>query len=486
MRLFPGHPVLLVDDEEYILQSLERILRLGGITHIIKCMDSREVLPILSGREIECILLDIRMPHISGLELLIDLKKKFPEVPVIIITGVDDVKTAIDSMKKGACDYMVKPVEKTRLLSGIKRLIAFREIKSRYTRLQQRFFSDKLDNPEAFKEIITNNTKMKSILQYTEVIAPSPEPVLVTGETGVGKELIARAIHRVSKRNGEFVAVNVAGVDDNVFSDTLFGHEKGAFTDAVRDRSGMIKKASGGTLFLDEIGDLGIPSQVKLLRLLQESEYYPLGSDTPLRTDARVILATNRDLPSLMEAGGFRRDLYHRVSVHRIHVPALKERLDDIPLLVNHFLEEAAKKLKRKKPKVPPELFTFLKTYHFPGNIRELRSMVMNVVSSHQSTVLSLKPFKEAIGNHNGSGVEPSDSKRFKSDADSFVHFSDNLPTLKQAEQLLIEEALKRSAGNQSTAARFLGISRQALNNRLQRERISSASLRNWNDGILE
>jgi DNA-binding NtrC family response regulator len=471
MRLFPGHPVLIVDDEELVLDSLERILKLGGITNALKCMDSREVLPILSSREIECILLDMKMPHISGQELLIDLKKKFPEVPVIVITGFDDVKTAIDSMKQGACDYMVKPVEKTRLFSGIKRLIAFREMKRRYTRLQQRFFSDKLDNPEAFKEIITNDAKMKSILQYTEVIASSPEPVLVTGETGVGKELIAKAIHRVSKQKGEFVAVNVAGVDDNVFSDTLFGHEKGAFTDAVRARSGMIKKASGGTLFLDEIGDLGTPSQVKLLRLLQEFEYYPLGSDIPLHTDARVILATNSDLHPLMEAGGFRKDLYHRVSVHRIHVPALKERLDDIPLLVDHFLEEAAKKLKREKPMVPPELFTFLKTYHFPGNIRELRAMVMNAVSSHKSMVLSLKPFKEAIGNHNGKGFESSDSKRFKSEADFPVHFSDNLPTLKQAEQLLVEEALKRSGGNQSIAARFLGISRQALNNRLQRER---------------
>jgi DNA-binding NtrC family response regulator len=462
--------VLLVDDEELVLDSLERILRLGGITNALKCMDSREVLPILSSREIECILLDMKMPHIPGQELLIDLKKKFPEVPVIVITGFDDVKTAIDSMKKGACDYMVKPVEKTRLLSGIKRLIAFREMKRRYTRLQQRFFSDKPDNPGAFKEIITNDAKMKSILQYTEVIASSPEPVLVTGETGVGKELIAKAIHRVSKQKGEFVAVNVAGVDDNVFSDTLFGHEKGAFTDAVRARSGMIKKASGGTLFLDEIGDLGIPSQVKLLRLLQEFEYYPLGSDIPFHTDARVILATNSDLHSLMEAGGFRKDLYHRVSVHRVHVPALKERLDDIPLLVDHFLEEAVKELKREKPTVPPELFTFLKTYHFPGNIRELRAMVMNAVSSHKSTMLSLKPFKEAIGNHNGKGFEPSDLKRFQSDTDSLVHFSDNLPTLKQAEGLLIEEALKRSDGNQSIAARFLGISRQALNNRLQRE----------------
>ncbi|NIO86619.1 MAG: AAA domain-containing protein, partial [Candidatus Aminicenantes bacterium] len=277
-------------------------------------------------------------------------------------------------------------------------------------------FSDRVNHPEAFKEIITNDAKMKSIFQYIEVISSSPEPVLITGETGVGKELIAKVIHELSNRNGDFVAVNVAGVDDNIFSDTLFGHEKGAFTDAVRARAGMIQTASGGTLFLDEIGDLSIASQVKLLRLLQENEYFPLGSDIAKYTDARVILATNSNLKFLSKSGRFRKDLYHRICVHRVHVPPLRERLDDIPLLVEHFLHEAAETLKKKKPIVPGELFSLLETYRFPGNIRELRAMVLEAVSSAKSQMLSLKPFKEAIGYHDGSGMEPLDLERFRGD----------------------------------------------------------------------
>lgn len=460
MRLFPEHPVLIVDDEELILDGFERILRRGGITNIIKCSDSREVLAVPAGRPVECILLDMLMPYISGGELLPQLKEKFPGIPVIVITGVDDVKTAVDCIKKGACDYMVKPIEKSRLVSGIKRLIAFNQLQKRYARLQKHFFTDKPDNPGAFKDIITNDPGMKSIFRYIEVIAPSPEPVLITGETGAGKELIAKVIHRLSKCKGNFAAVNMSGVDDTVFSDTLFGHERGAFTDAVRSRGGMIQTALGGTLFLDEIGDLSITSQVKLLRLLQESEYYSLGSDIPKYTDARVIVAVNCDLKSRMESGGFRKDLYHRLSVHRVHMPPLRERLADIPLLTDHFLEEASKTLKKKKPTVPKELFPLLKTYSFPGNVRELRAMVMNAVGSNKAMMLSLKPFKEAIGNH----------KEKTSDPTSLVTFSDNLPTLKQLERMMIEEALERSGNNQTIAARILGISRQALKNRLQRK----------------
>jgi DNA-binding NtrC family response regulator len=471
MTLFPEHPVLIVDDEESELESFETALKLGGITNIIKCLDSREVLSILSNHEIECILLDIIMPHISGEELLPELRENFPQVPVIIVTGVDEVETAVECMKKGAWHYMVKPVEKDHLVSHVQQLIELNSMKRKYSQLRRQFFSDKPDNPEAFKEIITNDPRMKSIFQYIEVIASSPEPVLVTGETGVGKELIAKVIHKLSNLKGKFVAVNVAGVDDNIFSDTLFGHEKGAFTDAVRARDGMIQTACGGTLFLDEIGELSTASQVKLLRMLQESEYFSLGSDIPRYTDARVILATNSDLNALMESERFRKDLYHRICVHRVHIPPLRERFDDIPLLVDHFLNEASGKLKKKKPSVPGELFPFLETYGFPGNIRELRAMVLEAVSSQKSDVLSLKPFREVIGSQSGGSLESPGLERFKSETGSLVTFSHSLPTLRQVEELLIEEAMKRSGGNQTTAARILGISRQALNNRLQRKK---------------
>jgi DNA-binding NtrC family response regulator len=249
MILFPENPVLIVDDEESEVDSFETALKLSGITHILTCQDSREVLPILSGQKVECILLDLIMPHRSGAELLLEIQEHSPQVPVIIITGVGEVETAVECMKKGAWHYIVKPVEKSHLVSHVKQLIELNSMKRKYSELQRHFFSDKPDNPEAFKEIITCDARMKTIFQYIEVIAPSPEPVLVTGETGVGKELIARVIHRLCHRSGKFVAINVAGLDDNMFSDTLFVHEKGAFTDAVRARDGMIQTAAAGLSF---------------------------------------------------------------------------------------------------------------------------------------------------------------------------------------------------------------------------------------------
>ncbi len=471
MRLFPEHPVLIVDDEVAELESFEAVLTLGGITNILKCSDGRKVLPLVSKQEIECILLDLIMPHISGTELLPQLRENFPGVPVIVVTGVDEVEIAVECMKKGAYDYMVKPVEKSHLVTVVKRLIKSNEIKRKYSLLRRRFFSGEPDNPETFQEIVTHDPKMKSIFQYMEVIASSPEPVLITGETGVGKELIAKVIHKLSNPKGNFTAVNVAGVDDNIFSDTLFGHEKGAFTDAVRPRAGMIQTASGGTLFLDEIGDLSMASQVKLLRLLQEYEYFPLGSDIPRYTDARVILSTNGDLPALMESGHFRKDLYHRISVHRVHIPPLRERLDDIPLLVEHFLDRASEALKEMKPTVPGELFPLLRTYGFPGNIRELRAMVLNAFSSGEPGRLPLKSFIETIGEPCENGAAPPVLPPLKKETGPQVTFSGHLPTLKQAERLLVEESLERSGGNQSIAAGILGISRQGLNNKLHKKR---------------
>ena len=286
------------------------MLLFAGINNIIRYQDSREVMPLLSRQEIEVMLLDLSMPHITGEELLSLITKDFPEIPIIIITGSNDVDTAVACMKSGAFDYMVKPVEKSRLISGVKRAIEIRELQRENRLLKARVLSDQLQHPEAFSEIVTRHGTMRSIFQYIEAISISPQPVLITGETGVGKELVARAIHTLSNRKGNFVPVNVAGLDDNVFADTLFGHNKGAFTGADQPRSGLIEQASGGTLFLDEIGDLHPTSQVKLLRLLQDGEFFPLGADIAKHSDARVVVATNQNLQTLQESGKFRKDLY--------------------------------------------------------------------------------------------------------------------------------------------------------------------------------
>lgn len=469
---FPNHPLLLIDDEEQFLLSAEMTLGSQGINNIIACSDSQKALSVLAENTVSVILLDMIMPNIPGWKLLPQITENYPDIPVIVLTALNEVETAVKSMKQGAFDYLVKPVDEERLISAVKRALDFRGVRYENRMLKKYLLSDELEHPEAFSEIITRNAAMRSIFQYVEAIAHSPLPVLITGETGVGKELIARAIHKLSEREGEFVPVNVAGVDDQLFSDTLFGHKKGSFTGADRDRKGLIEQASGGTLFLDEIGDLGMESQVKLLRLLQEGKYYPIGSDEAHISTARVVVATNKDLGQLQKNGTFRKDLYYRLQTHLIYLPPLRERKEDIPLLVKHFLRKAAQTLNKKEPTPPRELFTLLSTYHFPGNVRELEGMIFDAVSRHKFGVLSLEAIREKIGHTEGPStpqmfaeVEPS------RDEEEQIIFPERLPTLKETEQMVIEEALRRAQGNQTIAAQLLGISRRALNNRLSRAR---------------
>jgi len=463
---YPHLPVMLVDDEVQALDSFELALRSGNVNNFIRCQDSRDVISLLAKQESDVMLLDLRMPYLSGEELLPMVTTDFPHVPVIVITGADDVETAVRCMKAGAFDYIVKPVERSRLVASVKRAIELRELRRQNQLLKAHVLSDQLQNPEAFSEIITTSKIMRSIFQYIESIATSPQPVLITGDTGVGKELVARAVHTISRRQGDFIAVNVAGLDDSVFADTLFGHRKGAFTGADQTRTGLAEKASGGTLFLDEIGDLSPASQVKLLRFLQEGEFFPLGSDVAKRSDARIVVATNQELETLQNAGTFRKDLYYRLRIHHVHIPPLRERTEDLPLLLNHFLEKAAKILDKKKPTPPKELITLLGAYYFPGNIRELESLIFDAVSKHTTGKISTKVFKTYISQKHP--TFSTDSKELPPKKTSLLSFSEQLPTLKQAEQLLISEAMKRSDGNQAIAAMHLGISRQALNRRLR------------------
>jgi DNA-binding NtrC family response regulator len=308
---------------------------------------------------------------------------------------------------------------------------------------------------------------MRAIFQYVEAVAASPRPLLITGETGVGKELVARAVHVLSGRRGNFVPVNGAGLDDHVFADTLFGHKKGAFTNALEARAGLLEQAAAGTLFLDEIGDLSAVSQVKLLRLLQDGEYLPLGSDIAKRSDARAVVATNQDLESARNAGRFRKDLYYRLCGHRVHIPPLRERREDLPVLLDHFLDEAARSQGKRRPTPPEELHKLLAAYHFPGNVRELESLVFNAVSLHSAGKLSMDAFKSEIFRRQPdlAGETPEAEPA----APGRVAFHETLPTLRQIEDALVAEALRRAGGNQAIAATMLGITRQALNKRVNK-----------------
>jgi len=463
-KLYPSFGVLLVDDELPWLRSLSLTLEgPGGITNLLQCQDSREVMPILGQNDVGLVLLDLTMPHISGEQLLEQIVTEYPQIRIIVLSGMNQLETAVNCMRSGAFDYFVKTVDEERLVDGVQRAVRMVELESENRAIRSRFFHDQIDAPEVFASIVTNNTAMRARFQYLEAVAPSSQPILITGESGVGKELVAQSIHTLSCNSGSLVSVNVAGLDDNMFADTLFGHVRGAFTGAESVRKGMIEKAAEGTLFLDEIGDLSEASQVKLLRLLQNGEYYPLGSDQPKQMSARVVVATHADLDAMMAAGEFRRDLYYRLYSHHVHLPPLRERKDDLPLLLEHFLTEAALKLGKKKPTPPKELAVLLSTYNFPGNVRELEAMIYDAVSQHNGKTLSMKSFLQRIDSQSDHlHIEPPLSTE-----NPFVHM-DKLPTLQQVGKLLVAEAMQRSSGNQSIAARLLGISQPALSKRLK------------------
>jgi DNA-binding NtrC family response regulator len=330
--------------------------------------------------------------------------------------------------------------------------------------LKQKLLTFSLSNPDAFAAINTRSQAMFSIFRYLEVVAPTAQPILLQGGTGTGKELLARAVHLLSGRKGNFVPVNLAGVDENAFSDTLFGHVRGAFTGADSVRKGLVATAADGTMFLDEIGDLSESSQIKLLRLLQEGEYYPLGTDQSKTGTARFILATHRDLSKMIHEGKFREDLYYRLFSHRVQIPALSERSEDIPLLVDSFLREASEIMGKPIPESSPELFRLLASYTFPGNIRELKALIMDAVARSDGQVLSMEPFKMVVCSKGDS-----DNTGFFDSCSEYSLDEGKIPTLKEAESSLIDRALELSNGNQGVAAEMLGISRTALNKRISK-----------------
>lgn len=466
-KLYPEYPVLLIDDEKHILRSYELALQSAGINNIISCDNGFKGREIVKNRNIELIILDMMMPEISGDRLLDEFTAGYPDIPVIMVTCVNSLEKAVECMHQGAAEYLVKPVEVDKLLDKIQKYMNIRAMQRESRRLRNSLLEvDKYKQSEAFIPIITASEHMYRIFRYCSAIAASKQPVLITGETGAGKELFARALHEESKCKGELVTVNIAGLDDNMISDTLFGHMKGAFTGAVSDRPGVIEKASGGTLFIDEIGDLNISSQIKLLRLLQEREYQQLGSDKVKISTARILLATHRDLQELQHDRKFRKDLYYRISTHYIEIPPLRERKDDIVLLLEHFIDKSAKALKKKKPAYPDELITLLKSYHFPGNIRELESMVFDAVSRHESKTLSTKVFSAHMKRNS---QRPSSRLEGCESLEACLATLEILPQLKELDKALVKESLRRSNGNQSVAAGLLGITPQALSSRLKR-----------------
>lgn len=463
--LYPARPVLIVDDELPWLRSLTiRLERALGITNIITAENGHAAIARAKERLPSLVLLDITMPGLNGEEVLARLLEEHPELPVIIHTAHNDVDLAVRCTKLGAFDYYLKASEQERLLGGIRRALDMAELRAENRILQEKVTTRSFLHPEIFKEIVSCSRSMLDLCVYLEAIAASREPLLITGESGVGKELVARALWQLSTPHGPWQAVNVAGLDDNAFADTLFGHVRGAYTGADQARSGLIEQANGGVLFLDEIGDLSLSSQVKLLRLLQGGDYLPLGSDKPKRANLRIVAATNLDLVAQIEAGRFRRDLYYRLKAHHAHIPPLRERSADIPLLVGHFLNEAATSLGLAPPSLPEEILTRLVAAPWPGNVRELRALLYDAVSRSRGAALTLRHFPDLPA-----GTPPSGPDVATTDSGPLLLFPQRLPTLDESGQLLVAEALRRAKSNQTVAARMLGITRQALAKRLKK-----------------
>lgn len=459
-------PILLIDDDPVVLEISVTALECEGIKNVLTLTDSRKTVHFIEEHPVSLIVLDLMMPHISGWDLLPVLIRNYPHVPVIVMTSSDDIETAVSCIKAGAVDYITKPMDVERLLLSVEKALHLNDLYVENRSLREYLLNDRLEHPAAFDAIITNNKKMRAIFQYIEVIAKSDQPVLVAGETGVGKELIARSIGALSGRKGAFVTVNAAGLDDNMFSDTLFGHKRGAFTGADQPRDGLISTASGGTLFLDEIGDLNETSQIKLLRLIQEQEFYPVGSDVLKKTDARLIVATNHDLSSLIATNKFRKDLYYRLCAHHIQIPPLRERREDIPLLLDHFLEMASKSLNKPKPTPSREVTALLSTYHFEGNVRELHAIVLDAVARYTSGLLTLDCFTGLSAN-DGNQSNSAQLMSSKEVDDSLYAFFGRFPTIKEMEDYLTASAMNLTSGNQRSAAQLLGIARQTLSKRL-------------------
>lgn len=465
-NLNPLLPILMVDDEASWLRSLSITLkRSAGFNNTIQCHDSREVMNILAGQEVSLILLDLMMPHLTGEELLPQIVEKHPGVPVIILSGMNQVESAVRCIKAGAFDYFVKAAEVERMILGMQRALQMRELQNNNRTLTNRFIEAELKHPEAFVTSITRSERMKAVFRYIEAVSASSEPLLISGESGTGKELIAKSYHRICCPAAPWIPVSLGGMNEEDLSASLFGQVRGGRT------PGLIPAAKGGVLFLDEIGDLSQSAQSKLLRLVREGEYTPVGADRPQRLEARIVCTTNQDLEARVALGEFRRDLYFKLQTHHVRMPPLRERKEDIPLLLGHFLDEASRSLKKKRPAVPEELPYLLATYYFPGNVQELRAMVFSALATHQARTLSMDSFKRAIG-FNDRKREPGVGRNGNvlEDRPPMI-LSERLPTLTEAANFLVHEALRRSNNNQSIAAGLLGITRQALSQRLKKLR---------------
>jgi len=373
--------VFIVDDDRHTRESLSNLIRSAGLS-AQTFSSAQEFLAAERPKRPSCLVLDVHLPGLSGLDLQRELAKAGVKIPIIFITGHGDIPTSVRAIKAGALEFLTKPLNREDLLRAIQQAIARDDIARQ---------PNGATGTHNFEEIVGTSAALTAVLKQVEVVAPTESTVLILGETGTGKELIARAIHAASSRSRRpFVKLNCAAIPTGLLESELFGHEKGAFTGAIAQRIGRFELADGGTVFLDEVGEIPLELQPKLLRVLQEREFERLGSTRTLRTDARLIAATNRELQKMVEQRKFREDLFYRLNVFPIYVPALRERSEDIPLLVNHFAQRFARRMNRTIETIPAETMAALTRYPWPGNIRELQNLIERAVILSHGPVLQI------------------------------------------------------------------------------------------------
>ena len=439
---------LLVEDEANMVRTLAKILERKGYT-VDAASTGEEALRRLSERTYDLLITDLNMPVMDGLQLLREMKERQIAPATIVLTGHGTIQSAVEAMKLGAGDYLIKPCHPDELLMVAARLLELRQL-----RREVQFLRKQTGVGDRYGEIIGKSPRMREIYDVIEAVSQNKSNVLLSGENGTGKELVARTIHnKGALASQSFLAINCGALSETLLESQLFGHRKGSFTSAIEDHEGVFQAADGGTLFLDEITEIPLPLQVKFLRAIQEKEVTPLGSTRPIRVDVRIIAATNRDVETAVKSGSFRTDLFYRLNVVPIHLPPLRERPEDIPLLVNHFIQEYSRIYGVEPKWVTPEALQRLVDYGWPGNIRELQNAIERAFALSSQPEITPKDLPAAILR----GPDPTPAE-----------ITDPLP-LEEIERRNILAALHRSGGNKNEAARILGIDRQRLYRKIEK-----------------
>jgi DNA-binding NtrC family response regulator len=439
--MYEDSKIIAIDDDPVTCSIFSRILTTCGCSYEI-IRSGPEAIKRVKGERYDLLITDLKMPKVDGLTILKESKMAYPDAPVVIITGYSTVETAVEAMKLGAYDYIRKPIDPDELL-----LIIERAFENKRLIDENRLLKEELSERFGFESIVGQYSGMLHVFDIVKKVSQSRANVIIRGESGTGKELVARAIHfNGPRRRNKFIAVNCGAIADTLIENELFGHEKGAFTGALAQKIGLLETAKGGTLFLDEIGNISEAMQIKLLRVTQERSFYRIGGTSEIVVDVRFICATNRDIEKMIEEGRFREDLFHRLNVVTITLPPLRERTEDIPLLVNHFIKRFANYYGRTVKRITDEAMNVLMQYNWKGNVREVENIIERAINLMEGDTITVADLPAHIFQRN-------EMKEIKG----------KIPTLREMERTHILNVLKEANGDRAKAAEILGIDKTTL-----------------------